>query len=101
VTTTTHPPADDEAFRAEVRQFLAEALTPEMRLAGRRTSGIFTDAPEARPWFAALARRMGRHRLDAAPARHLRQRIDGGRRAGQCAAGPAHGGAGAVRLRHR
>jgi len=40
-----------------VRQFLAEALTPAMRLAGRRTAGIFTDAPEARPWFRALAQR--------------------------------------------
>jgi acyl-CoA dehydrogenase len=49
--------ADDSAFRAEVRQFLAEALTPAMRLAGRRTAGIFTDAPEARPWFRALAQR--------------------------------------------
>ena len=57
MTSTTTLPADGQAFRAEVRQFLAEALTPEMRLAGRRTAGIFTDAPEARPWFAALARK--------------------------------------------
>ena len=57
MTTATQPPAGDEAFRAEVRQFLADALTPAMRLAGQRTSGIFTDAPEARPWFQALAKR--------------------------------------------
>lgn len=49
--------AADTAFRAEVRQFLDDALTPELRLAGRRTSGIFTDAPEARPWLLALAAR--------------------------------------------
>ena len=30
---------DTEAFRAEVRQFLDDALTPAMRLAGRRTDG--------------------------------------------------------------
>ncbi len=56
-TDTATEPAADAAFRAEVRQFLDEALTPAMRLAGRRTTGIFTDAPEARPWFRALARR--------------------------------------------
>ena len=47
----------DAAFRDEVRQFLATALTPELRLAGRRTAGIFTDAPAGRPWFRALAER--------------------------------------------
>ena len=56
-TASTVAPPDDTAFRAEVRQFLAEALTPELRLAGRRTCGIFTDAPASRPWFRALARR--------------------------------------------
>ncbi len=57
---TIHTPAeptDDDAFRAEVRQFLDQALTPELRAAGRRTAGIFTDAPEGRPWFRALAQR--------------------------------------------
>jgi alkylation response protein AidB-like acyl-CoA dehydrogenase len=49
--------ASDADFRAEVRQFLATALTPELRLAGRRTTGIFTDAPDSRPWFRALAAR--------------------------------------------
>ena len=46
----------DADFRATVRGFLADALTPELRLAGRRTAGIFTDAPAGRPWFRALAR---------------------------------------------
>ena len=49
--------AADAAFLAEVRQFLDEALTPELRLAGRRTAGVFTDAPASRPWFRALAQR--------------------------------------------
>ena len=58
VTTSTPSHAlSDADFRAEVRQFLAQALTPAMRAAGRRTAGIFTDAPEARPWFRALAQR--------------------------------------------
>ena len=48
--------AADADFRAEVRRFLDTALTPELRLAGRRTAGIFTDAPAGRPWFRALAR---------------------------------------------
>jgi len=48
---------DDDAFRAEVRQFLATALTPELRLAGRRTAGIFTDRDDGLAWFRILARK--------------------------------------------
>jgi len=48
---------DDDAFRAEVRQFLANALTPELRLAGRRTAGIFTDRDDGLAWFRILARK--------------------------------------------
>ncbi len=56
----TAPPSTDPAdaaFRTEVRQFLADALTPALRLAGQRTCGVFTDAPAARPWLRALAAR--------------------------------------------
>ena len=35
--------AQDEAFRAEVRQFLQDELTPELRADGRRNAGIFSD----------------------------------------------------------
>lgn len=48
---------DDDAFRAEVRQFLATALTPELRLAGRRTAGIFTDRDDGLAWHQVLARK--------------------------------------------
>jgi len=48
---------DDDAFRAEVRQFLATELTPELRLAGRRTAGIFTDRDDGLAWFRILARK--------------------------------------------
>lgn len=53
-------PADadaDQRFRAEVRQFLAAELTPALRLAGRRTAGIFTDAADGQRWFRILAAR--------------------------------------------
>ncbi len=45
----------DAAFCAEVRQFLATALTPGLALAGRRTSGIFTDFADGQAWFRILA----------------------------------------------
>ncbi len=48
---------DDDAFRAEVRQFLAAELTPELRLAGRRTAGIFTDRDDGLAWLRILARK--------------------------------------------
>ena len=47
----------DQRFRAEVRQFLDDALTPDLRLAGQRTAGIFTDAADGRRWFRILAAR--------------------------------------------
>jgi acyl-CoA dehydrogenase len=47
----------DAAFRDEVRRFLAEALTDELRAAGRRCSGIFTDYPEGIRWHRILAQR--------------------------------------------
>jgi acyl-CoA dehydrogenase len=54
---TVSTPDADDAFRAEVRQFLATHLSDELRQAGRRTSGIFTDFPAGQDWFKVLARR--------------------------------------------
>jgi len=45
----------DEAFRNEVRRFLDESLTDELRLAGRRCGGIYSDYPVAIRWFRTLA----------------------------------------------
>jgi len=47
----------DAAFRDEVRRFLAAELSDELRLAGRRTAGIFTDFPEGQDWFRVLAKK--------------------------------------------
>ncbi len=47
----------DASFRNEVRSFLASALTDELRAAGRRCSGIFTDYPEGIRWHRTLAQR--------------------------------------------
>jgi alkylation response protein AidB-like acyl-CoA dehydrogenase len=47
----------DAVFRDEVRSFLAEALTDELRAAGRRCSGIFTDYPLGIRWHRILAER--------------------------------------------
>jgi acyl-CoA dehydrogenase len=49
--------AAETAFRDEVRAFLARELTPDLRLAGRRCSGIFTDYDDAIRWHRILARR--------------------------------------------
>ncbi|MET0273685.1 MAG: acyl-CoA dehydrogenase family protein [Phenylobacterium sp.] len=46
--------AADMAFRDEVRAFLDEALTPEMREAGSLTTSVFTDRPLSAPWHRAL-----------------------------------------------
>jgi len=49
--------ADDVAFRDEVRAFLDAELTPALRLAGRRTAGIFTDYDDGQAWFRILAKK--------------------------------------------
>jgi alkylation response protein AidB-like acyl-CoA dehydrogenase len=46
--------AADDAFRQEVRAFLDEALTPELREAGRLTTSVFTDRRWSAPWHKAL-----------------------------------------------
>ncbi|SEL23111.1 acyl-CoA dehydrogenase [Roseateles sp. YR242] len=48
---------EDAAFRDEVRAFLDEALTPDLRAAGRRCSGIFSDYPDGIRWHRRLAER--------------------------------------------
>ena len=47
----------DAAFRAEVRQFLQAELTPALRQAGRRSSGIFADHAVGNQWFRILVAR--------------------------------------------
>jgi alkylation response protein AidB-like acyl-CoA dehydrogenase len=54
--------ADEAAFRDEVRVFLDQALTPALRLAGHRTSGIFTEYPANNQWH----QRPGHARLERA-----------------------------------
>lgn len=47
----------DAAFLDEVRGFLAEALTPDLREAGRRTLGVHSDIAACRLWHQRLYRR--------------------------------------------
>src|SRR6218665_1965357 len=47
----------DAAFRDEVRGFLKTALGDDLRAAGRRCSGIFTDYPDGIRWLRTLAQR--------------------------------------------
>jgi len=49
--------AGDLAFRDEVRTFLDEALTPQLREAGRLTTSVFTDREWSAPWHEALYQR--------------------------------------------
>ena len=49
--------AAETAFQNEVRDFLARELTPELRAAGRRCSGIFSDYAEGNAWHRILAKR--------------------------------------------
>jgi alkylation response protein AidB-like acyl-CoA dehydrogenase len=47
-------PAEDEAFRQEVRTFLQTALTPELRDAGRLTVSAFTEREWNQEWQRVL-----------------------------------------------
>jgi alkylation response protein AidB-like acyl-CoA dehydrogenase len=49
--------AAETAFRNEVRAFLSRELTPALRAAGRRCSGIFSDYAEGNGWHRILAGR--------------------------------------------
>jgi len=45
---------EELAFRAEVRAFLEEALTPELREAGRGATSVFMDKRHSLPWQKIL-----------------------------------------------
>jgi len=45
---------DEAAFVAEVRAFLAEALTPDLREAGRLTLGVHADIEACHKWHGRL-----------------------------------------------
>ncbi|MFZ5525179.1 MAG: acyl-CoA dehydrogenase family protein [Pseudomonadota bacterium] len=47
----------DKAFRDDVRAFLQEFLSEELRRDGRRCSGIFADYPEGIAWHRILAKK--------------------------------------------
>jgi alkylation response protein AidB-like acyl-CoA dehydrogenase len=47
----------DEAFRGEVRRFLDENLSEDLREAGRKTGGVFADFAAGLRWHKILARR--------------------------------------------
>ena len=49
--------AQDEAFRAEVRRFLDDSLTEDLREAGRKTGGVFADFAAGVRWHKVLARK--------------------------------------------
>jgi alkylation response protein AidB-like acyl-CoA dehydrogenase len=48
---------EDEDFRTEVRRFLDENLTQDLREAGRKTTGVFADYAAGMRWHKILARR--------------------------------------------
>ncbi len=48
---------DEAAFLTEVRAFLAKALTPDLREAGRRTLGVHSDISACRIWHRRLFNR--------------------------------------------
>ncbi|MCE9521500.1 MAG: hypothetical protein K8S25_03600 [Alphaproteobacteria bacterium] len=43
----------DENFHVEVRRFLDEKLTRDLREAGNRTGGVLTDPPATAQWHKA------------------------------------------------
>lgn len=48
---------EELAFRQEVRDFLAETLTPEMKRNEALTPSVFSDRAQSDPWHKALARK--------------------------------------------
>ena len=51
------PEFDDRTFLAPVRAFLAAALTPDLRAAGRATLGVHSDMAAGREWHRRLFER--------------------------------------------
>jgi alkylation response protein AidB-like acyl-CoA dehydrogenase len=50
-------PEDLTAFRAEVRAFLSESLTPELARAGRRATSVFSEPQHSTAWQKILTAR--------------------------------------------
>ena len=50
-------PTDSDAFRIAIRDFLSEALTPELIRAGERTTSVFSDFEAGRQWQSILHQR--------------------------------------------
>ncbi|CAN5901829.1 acyl-CoA dehydrogenase family protein [soil metagenome] len=48
---------EDEAFRAEVRRFLDDNLSEDLREAGRKTAGVFAEMSAGVRWHRVLAQR--------------------------------------------
>ena len=48
---------EDEAFRSEVRRFLDDNLSEDLREAGRKTGGVFADIAAGVRWHKVLAGR--------------------------------------------
>jgi len=48
---------EDEAFRTEVRRFLEENLSEDLREAGRKTGGVFAEFSAGLRWHKVLAKR--------------------------------------------
>jgi alkylation response protein AidB-like acyl-CoA dehydrogenase len=48
---------EDEAFRTEVRRFLDENLSEDLREAGRKTGGVFAEFSAGLRWHKVLAKR--------------------------------------------
>lgn len=46
---------NDQAFQDEVRAFLQEKLTPDLREAGKRTGGVFAEFEAGHRWHRILA----------------------------------------------
>ena len=46
----------DEAFRIEVRRFLDDNLTEDLREAGRKTGGVFAEFAASQRWHKVLAK---------------------------------------------
>ena len=48
---------EDEAFRAEVRHFLDEQLTEDLREAGNKTAGVFAEMDAGLRWHRILTKK--------------------------------------------
>src|SRR2546423_912944 len=63
--------ATDLAFRDEVRVFLQEKLTPDLRQAGRLMTSVYADHEASIQWQRILHER-GRSELDVRPRPHVK-----------------------------